>query len=141
MEKILVPIDGSKGSHLALEKAREIGSLKNADILILNVIKNLGNTLYSLETEDMYEINRVYSEQAEKVLTEALELFEGYEGKIDTKLIQGDPAHEIIKIAEEEKFDLVIMGSRGLNALSRVMIGSVSNKVVNNVDTSVLIVK
>ena len=51
------------------------------------------------------------------------------------------PGVLIVEWAEKEEFDLVVMGSRGLNAISRAMLGSVSNKVLNNIHVSVLIVK
>lgn len=141
MRKILVPIDGSKNSKLALKKARELAELSNGEVMVLTVIKDLVSHLYTLENKDKMEIRKVFLEQGEGILREGLEIFKDYPGKIDSILVKGDPAQEIIKIAEEGKYDLVIMGSRGLDAFSRVMIGSVSNKVLNHVRTSVLIVK
>ena len=141
MKNILVPVDGSKGSNLALEKAREIGELKNSKITILNVVSNLMNNPYLLEHDYQLEINKVFSKQAQEVLDEALEFFEGYPGEVKTEVRLGDPAQEVIDEADEGGYDLVVMGNRGLNAFSRVMMGSVSNRVLNHVKTSVFIVK
>ncbi len=139
--KILVPIDGSDNSKLALEKAKELAKLTNGEIMILTVIKDVSSQLYTLENKDREEIKRVFEEQGAEVIRESEELIKGCTDKIKTKILKGDPAQEIIKMAEEGEYDLIIMGNRGLNAFSRVMIGSVSNKVLHHVNTSVLIVK
>lgn len=141
MRKILVPVDGSKHSKLALEKAGELALLSGGEIMVLTVIKDLVTHLYTLENEDRKEIERVYKIQGEEIIKDALEVFKECKGKVGSTMIKGDPAQEIIKMAEEGEYDLVVMGSRGLNAFSRVMIGSVSNRVLNHVRTSVLIVK
>lgn len=141
MKKILVPIDGSKNSKLALEKARELALLNHGEVMVLTVIKDLVSHLYTLESKDKKEIRKVFQEQGDEILREGLELFKDYPVKVESMIIKGDPAQEIIKMAEEGKYDLIIMGSRGLDAFSRVMIGSVSNKVLHHVKTSVLIVK
>lgn len=141
MRTILVPVDGSKGSDLALAKARKMADLERSKVIILNVISNLMSNPYLLEHEHKLEINKVFSEQAQGTLNEALEYFEGYDGEVETKVKLGDPAQEIIDFARESGVDVVVMGNRGLNAFSRVMMGSVSNRVLNHVEASVLIVK
>ncbi len=141
MQTILVPVDGSKGSDLALAKAREMADLQKSKVIILNVISNLMSNPYLLEHEHKLEINKVFSQQAKGTLDEALKFFEGYEGEVETEVRLGDPAQEVIDFAKEIDVDLVIMGNRGLNAFSRVMMGSVSNRVLNHVESSVLIVK
>jgi nucleotide-binding universal stress UspA family protein len=56
-------------------------------------------------------------------------------------LAKGDPAEEIIECAEKENMDLIVVGSRGLNAIQEFMLGSVSHKVVQKADRPVLVVK
>lgn len=141
MKNILVPIDGSKGSKLALEKAIEIGRVMDSQITVVNVISGLINNPYLIEQEYKVEISKVFSEQGEKVVDEALKLLEDYPGVVKKELRMGDPAEEIITLAENGHYDLLVMGNRGLNAFSRVMMGSVSNRVLNHVKISVLIVK
>ncbi len=141
VKNILVPVDGSKGSDLALDKARELGDLTNAKVTILNVVSNLMNNPYLLEHDYQLEINKVFSQQAQENLDHALEYFRDYSGEVKTEVRLGDPAQEIIDETEEGGYDLIIIGNRGLNAFSRVMMGSVSNRVLNHVKISVLIVK
>lgn len=53
----------------------------------------------------------------------------------------GDPASEIIEYAKEKRVNLIVMGNRGMGIVSRTLLGSVSNKVINNSPISVLVVK
>ncbi|SDN86230.1 Universal stress protein family protein [Bacillus sp. OK048] len=57
------------------------------------------------------------------------------------KLLHGEPGPAIVDYANKEKFELVIIGSRGLNSLQEMVLGSVSHKVVKRVKCPVLIVK
>src|SRR5690554_3745692 len=142
MKKILVAVDGSENANKALEKAKEIGLLNNSEIVILYVISSLRNW-HPYVLDHVYEakINKALLEQGKSILEEAIKVFEDYSNRVTTFIKCGDPAKEIIEKAKREKCDLIVMGSRGLNTISRAMLGSISNKVVNYSDISVLIVK
>jgi len=62
---------------------------------------------------------------------------------IDSKIIlkEGNITNEIIKLAQNEKCNLIIVGNKGLGATARFFLGSVSNKLVNNSPCSILIIK
>lgn len=141
MKKILVPIDGSKNSKKALLEARKLGELFNSEVIILNVVKDIVAHPYLANQEYSVRTNEVLVELGKKLLEESLKLFEGFTGVVETKLSRGDAGKRIIEEVKENDYDLVIMGSRGLGAFSRVLLGSVSNKVVNHVQVNVLIIK
>ena len=141
MKKILVPVDGSTNSKLALEKAKELAKMNNGQVTVVTIVKDLSAQLYNIENKDKQEIRNVFKKQGEEILKDGLEVFKECSGEIGSLLLNGDPAQEIISLSQTGDYDLIIMGSRGLNAFSRLMIGSVSNKVLNHVSISVLIVK
>lgn len=145
MKKILLAVDGSKHSDQALLKAKQIGIAFNSEITILYVIENIPSYSYVNSGVDIgvdiASLWKIFKELGEKILEEALEKFKDYNGKVDTLIKSGNPGSEIIKVAEEGDHSLIIMGSEGLGTISRVLLGSVSNKVVNGAKTSVLIVK
>ena len=62
-------------------------------------------------------------------------------GNIDARLEVGDPADRILKCIDEENIDCVIMGSRGLNDLKGLFLGSVSHKVANRAPCTCIAVK
>ena len=59
--------------------------------------------------------------------------------KITKKVIEGSPDEEIIKISK--KHDLIVMGAKGISAIDRIFLGSVSEKVLHSATSSVLIVR
>lgn len=141
MLKILVPIDGSEYSKKALLRAKELGSALNGEITILNVIRPMQDYKYVHNKDFSRENERIIVKESNQLLEDSVALFEDFPGKVDALYKRGDPVGEIVKHAEEGKYDLVIMGSRGLGAFSRTLLGSVSDKVIHHINTSVLIVK
>lgn len=141
MKKILVPIDGSEFSRKAMEKAKELGSPLNSEITILNVIRPMYDYKSVHNKEFHKEGERLLLRESNLLLEDSVAFFEDYPGKIESLYKRGDPVDEIVKYAEEGNFDLVIMGSRGLGAFSRTLLGSISDKVIHHINTSVLIVK
>ena len=57
------------------------------------------------------------------------------------EIVTGDPAEEIIRLANVYKADLIIIGSRGLTGMQRILLGSVSSQVVADAPCSILVVK
>lgn len=142
MKKILVAVDGSENSKKAILKSKILAELNNSQVTLLNVVNDsMMNNPYVTRRDHREAISKAFVEQGETVLERSLEIFGPYKGEIGTELKYGDPGRIIIEVAEGGDYDLVVMGSRGLNAISRAMLGSVSNKVLNHIHISVLIVK
>lgn len=145
MEKILVATDGSKNSQRALMKAKEIGTAFNSEITIVHVINDSTEPPYASMVEFVGPLRKEFDEQAKaqarEILRAALEDFKDYKHKVDTSIIKGNPGYGIVEVSEKGDYDLIIIGSRGLGAISRFMLGGVSNRVVNNSKISVLVVK
>lgn len=141
MEKILVPIDGSDYSMKALSRAKEIGTLTKADLTILFVVSDMTNHPYSRDISSIEQLRAEMKAQSVKVVEEAKEALGDYEGKVDTLVRTGNVAYEIIEVSNSGGYDLIVMGSRGLGRFAKTMLGSVSQKVLNNADISVMVVK
>ena len=137
MKKILVPIDGSENSIKALNEAKLLATAFNSDITILNVVTTTNLYIEGYE-KNVIDIN---IDASKKLLQASLEMFEGCNLNVDILRKFGDIPSEIIKVAEEGNYDLVVMGSRGLGMFSRALMGSVSNKILNHLNKNVYIVK
>ena len=61
--------------------------------------------------------------------------------KVSMKLQEGEPADEIVAVAKEGNFDVVVMGCQGLGGIVKFFLGSVSNRVANQAPCPVLIIK
>ncbi|HSW68295.1 MAG TPA: universal stress protein [Bacteroidales bacterium] len=147
--KILVCADGSETSKKALEKTAEIGAnLENAEITVIHVYQ----AAYATSAQPRgvgyvpnIEISPEYSKQLQRngtdILEHAAKTFKKYNIQVTTVLKEGPPAPTIIDYAAEKKFDLIVVGNRGLSGISKVFLGSVSNGILHGTNACVLIVK
>lgn len=150
--KILVCTDGSKESLRAVEKACKIAEGCNVnEISVISVDEGkldlpIGawSDVDHPTKEDVERFLKAREEAKEigkKNLLEAEKMFEEKNIKVNTILKQGSPAEVISEFAEAEGFDLIIMGRRGITGMKKLFLGSVSNAVLQQATTSVLIVK
>lgn len=141
-EKILVPVDGSESSKLALKKAIEIGSQFGSEIQVLSVAPEANLMRFTASTSN-YDgsVNPEVIDITMRILDAAKEQLKDYPNPFEVQYIVGDAAREILRFAENNDIELIVMGNRGMGAFSRTILGSVSNKVVNSSPVSVLVVK
>ena len=141
MDKILVAIDGSPTSILALKEARDLAEKYGSNVQIMTVVTHANVYAYAYPPS----INKSFEEESVKnaktMLSEAEELFEGYPGKVETLSVHGDAADEILKQVEQDMPDLLVMGSRGMGTFKRLMLGSVVSKVLNNICCNMFVVR
>ena len=136
-KNILVPIDGSIYSKKSLERASEfVDAFGSSLILIYVVEKSIPINL--LDRKEYLEILRKFGtnvlEKANNKLSK-----KGITAKILLK--EGNIVNEIEKTVKKEKCDLIVVGNKGLGSVSRLILGSVSNKISQSSSCSVLIVK
>jgi len=122
--KILVGLDGSDYSTWALMEAISIAKKFSGHITVITVYK------------------RGSKDSATKTQLKAKQLLE--EEKIDSRLssiLGSNPSRALVDAAENEKFDLIVVGSRGLGSAASFILGSVSKQVVLKANCDVLVVK
>ncbi len=134
---ILVPLDGSKYSEKALLRACEIANAFDSKMILVYVVeKSLPINL--LDRKEYLTILRKFGEKTLKNANKTLS-----KKRIPAKFLlkEGNIVSEIEKIVKSEKCDLVIVGNKGLGAVTRFLLGSVSNKLAQHSNCSLLIVK
>ncbi|GEL07905.1 universal stress protein [Salisediminibacterium halotolerans] len=136
---IVLAADGSAHSIKAAEKAAGIAQLTaGSAVTLLHVVDDLPTAAdvadEQLRPRDIPDHRKQRLFPVEEVLINAGVTYE-------TKHIYGDPAMAIVKEAEAETPDLLIIGSRGLNPVQQMVLGSVSQKVVKRATCPVMIVK
>jgi nucleotide-binding universal stress UspA family protein len=140
MTKTLVPVDGSEQSAHAAAWAAANCSGPDSSILLLHVFD-----LNAAEAMAMSHLTR--EEIAERLAAHAKPSFEkaraamGSGTQIEELAVIGDPAEEIIGIAKQQGHDHIVMGSRGLNSLQELLLGSVSEKVIRRAHCAVTIMR
>lgn len=137
-KKILLAADGSEHSIRTAEHAVELARLQEeAQITVIYVIDGDTSKHDVLEIGDKQTVESKRQERL-KPIEEKLD-----RASVDYSLEikRGEPGPTIVKFANDESFDLVIIGSRGLNVLQEMVLGSVSHKVAKRAKCPVMIVK
>lgn len=141
--KILVGIDGSQESMRALEHAIDLAETYGSELHLITVVEDFKTPFkarYELMESEMREeyVSRVLGEM-ESALTKIRE--EGAQIAVETRIEEGRPASVITSIADDEDFDLIVIGARGMGRIEELLLGSVSREIVNTSRTPVLVVK
>ena len=135
--RILVPLDGSKTSFNGLDTALYLARQCGAIITGLHVVsiypQHLGDLVTPLKTKLVKDAEK-FMEQAKVKSAQNGIMFKH-------KIIYGEPKSDITNFAKQNKFDLVVVGSRGLGGIKEAFLGSVSNAIVHKSHVPVLVVK
>ena len=134
---ILVAVDGSKESDLALDAAIDLALGSNARLTVLHVATRAPASLRT--TAAGAATAAELPEYHEKVLHEAIDKVPK-DLPITTLLLEGNAAHTIVKAAREHEHDLIVIGSRGRGRASAALLGSVSHEVLHEAPVPVLVV-
>ncbi|WP_456276857.1 universal stress protein [Bacillus sp. AK128] len=139
--KILVAYDGSELSKKALEYAKMLVLQdKQAELEVVTVM-TVGAFLGAYEAYSYMEIRKNAEAVAKSRLEEVQELLKTIPNHTEVKLLEGNPADQLIKYAEEKSIDVIVMGSRGLGKVREFFLGSVSHNVVQMAKCPVFIIK
>jgi nucleotide-binding universal stress UspA family protein len=142
--KILLATDGSEEATRATEAAVELSKQSGSEIHVAYVLpapaQLIGHHLYSREMRE--SVLGGAEREAERFLKEKAEQIGSDGGKLaETHLRSGDPDKEILRLAEDLEAGLIVIGSRGLGAVSRALMGSVSDSVVRHAHCPVFVVR
>ncbi len=137
IKRILTPIDGSSRSRRVVEKAAEMAETFHAKIILLHVRQKVPDIL----GEPYYQkVLNQFMEKAELTVAPLKQQLEADGIDHEVLILEGDPAEAILVAAEDEKCDLIVMGTRGLSDFIGMTLGSVSHKVLHATKCMVLIV-
>jgi len=162
--KILVPYDSSKPSETALEHAIQIAKMSsissaantNINVILLQVVQDIpvpatfGAGLFkSNKTGDMITLEQYLKDITLEIKTDVKKMFEENIDKyrnienvsLQSEVLIGDPSNEILQFANDEKVDLIIIGTTGLSGFSKFVFGSVARNVSEKAKCPVMLVR
>lgn len=152
MKKILIPVDGTKGTKDVLAACGSI--VRPAEEVILLHVQQLGGKTLMVDMLGEAEMatlresiqGTAFKERLDEASGKILEHYRGrFEGigaqNIRTLVREGVPADEILKVAAEEQVDLIVLGSNGNTGLDRLISGSVTKDVERGARVPVLVAK
>lgn len=137
-KKIMLAMDGSEHSLRAANEAIKMAALDSESkiemVYVADFAKAKSEVLHAQGREDLEHARRSRLQPVEDLMKANKLIY-------DVKILHGEPGPALVEYANKEKFDLVVIGSRGLNALQEMVLGSVSHKVVKRTNCPVLVVK
>lgn len=136
LKTILYPSDFSTAENAAFEYAVDLARTNDAKLLIAHVeepplVYGDGNMYYGIPEPDHDGVRKMLHDRKPK---DAAVCFEHH-------LLQGDPALEIVALAEREQADMIVMSSHGRTGIARLLMGSITETVIRATPCPVLIVK
>ncbi|MCZ7356176.1 MAG: universal stress protein [Candidatus Methanoperedens sp.] len=139
-KKILIATDGSEYTKKAVDYGIDLAKNTEARLYAIYVIDTAAFASIPMDAawESMYELLRQEGDEATKYVADKASA-EGLD--LERLTIEGHPAEEIIKYAEKNSVDLIVMGTLGKSGLDRFLLGSVAEKVVRISKIPVLVVR
>jgi len=135
-KRILVGFDGSKESEKALDAAVDIAKASGGQLVVQHVV-SVGPEAYEVGMVDIDALEA----QLGKMLDGAVERAR-QSGVAATKVLsRGDVAATILREADQRGVDLIVVGSLGRGRMSRLLMGSVADKLVRAAPVPVLVVR
>jgi nucleotide-binding universal stress UspA family protein len=130
--KILLAVNGSDQSY---EAARSLQYLVRAEELhimhVLDIPARPYPTMYPEQVQDMYEtVERNMREDAIRLVDRIVSLLPRDTGPVTKHIIAGSPADLVVTLAEQQKVDLIVLGTRGLGPIKERLVGSVAHRVL-----------
>lgn len=142
--EILCAVDFTDPSRVAMHEACDLARQCGARLTLVNVfelptaalgvsdvITPAGPRLVELVTEELTQKLEAWRAEAEKRV----------EAKVAAKILPGEPAAEVARLAKEGSFDLVVVATHGRHGVKRLLLGSVAERIVREAPCSVLVAR
>ncbi len=137
IKTILVAFDGSDQSRKAFQLGLEIAEKFSARFLVIGIVR-LPEPAISVEIDAMLDRGRTHFAEEFTTLDEQAKKLHV---NLETHVAVGHPAEQILRYAEDNHADMIVMGRRGLTRATRWILGSVSERVMRYAHCPVTVVK
>ena len=144
INKILWASDGSMESDMALKYVELLASKYGSKIVGLSIVQPVDLERLKVPSDvkkELFSIQASLEKKEYNRINKALKQLELKDTKLDICIETGIPHKEILRVAKEEKVDLIAMGKRGLGLKDRILLGSNTNKVLRMANAPVLAVR
>jgi Universal stress protein UspA and related nucleotide-binding proteins len=140
-KRIVVAYDGSDHAIKALNTAIELAKAFNSKLDVVEVVDTAALLGMGFAPVPSDVIAQVYNKAQNDVEQAKKKAQEAGVKDVTSQVLEGDPATSIIEYASKNGADLIVIGSRGLSTFKRLILGSVSSKVVQESRVPVLVIK
>jgi nucleotide-binding universal stress UspA family protein len=138
---ILVPLDGSKCAESILPHVESLAKAFESELILLRVVDHAPDSVTTTAAQIQKENFESDQENAESYLEKMVDELCKKGLKVRTLILYGAAVKSIIEAAQEEKVDLITMGSHGRSGISQAFYGSVAAGVLNRIDRPLLLIR
>lgn len=138
MNTVLVAIDNSEFAAQVLQAVGQFKLEPTAKVILVHVVSSGMSDFDAVVDRPHAQGNEIAYREVEKLLQSYQEMLPC---QSELEIVSGEPAQEILRLANIHKVDLIAIGCRGLTGLKRILEGSVSAEVVAEAPCSVLVVR
>lgn len=139
-DTILIPTEASPGAEQAVDLAVDFADRYDADLHVLHVVESSDDSLVGAPIDDQRAELSAESEEAIQLVEDtASDADVPVQTRIDSREL-GEPQEAIIEHAERISADFVVMGTHGRTGISRLLVGSVAEEVIRQIDIPVVVV-
>lgn len=139
LKKILVAIDGSEYAKRGFDFATGLASGTGAQLYVIIVVQPI--RVIGMRRQVRKSLMSFYEREAHALSTEYDAIAKTRGVNVKAIIARGNPAKEILSAASDNGVDMIVVGSRGLGGIRGLLLGSVSNAVVQNSKMPVMVVK
>ena len=141
LQSFLVPTDFSPHADEAIRTAAELARRYAGAITLVYVYEPVAQALPNEHVlHSPYQMQELFSLFEQRLANAKIEALEAGAPRVETRLLVGPAAPEIVELAGQGGFDLIVMGTRGRTGLKRLLVGSVAERVVRTAPCPVLTV-
>ena len=140
-KSIIVAYDGSEHANKALDIGIDLAKKYGSKLDIVEVIDTAMLTGMGLAPVPAEVVDQIYGKAKREVEMAKNKAIQAGISNVGGETLEGDPASSILEYAGKNGADLIITGSRGLSTLKRIVLGSVSSRIVQESKIPVLVVK
>jgi nucleotide-binding universal stress UspA family protein len=141
-KRILCPVDFSETARAAMETAIELAEKFGAEVVLVHAYPIPGYTFPDGSAVASSRMLQDLADEAARHLEEWRQLaVKGGAQRVSVETAVGDPAGEIVRIAQDWKADLVVMGTHGRTGIEHALMGSIAERVVRRAKCPVLTVR
>lgn len=140
-QRMLVPLDGSELAEQVLVYAKELAGRLDLDVSLLYVCTKEEYQVLPMHRSYVEQVADLLKTQTAAVRAEAGDQSKRKGGQVEGRVTVGYPAEEILRFADENKIDLILMATHGRSGVKRWVLGSVADKVLRASKLPVLLVR
>ena len=140
-EKILIAIDSSDSSSKVLAYGIDLAGKLDAEVKVVHVIEPYSKRSTILNPAMVKQTNELYELAGQELMEAAKKQTAAAKVPVHYETLVGNAAQQILTAAKKSEASMILIGSRGMNAVAEFILGSVSSKVAMYAEIPVLIVK